>query len=263
MRRLPNCFFSSLCWWISYLLSAAIWSLFDSYFPLLLSGFNHWFACFSVSSCCPPFCPSIHLFILDPARRGAALHNPPLPANREWLQWRARQRISSDTFKNHLPSKPPMPAGVRKWAAWGRSRRTPPTGMHFVALRGFSQELGWLFSPPSASAQRGFRCSQHRCVRMWTDRQSWTILIHPPGTPPPPAFFSSFLWGIWSCVFFPFSLNCLPQKLWVGSTWGPTALAVGPEYSLCFEGRVVDPDSSAFSFHEAGMKSHLLSQLCP
>lgn len=47
----------------------------------------------------------------------------------------------SDTFNNHLPSKPPMPAGVRKWAAWGRSRRTPPPGTHFVALRGFSQTL--------------------------------------------------------------------------------------------------------------------------
>lgn len=58
-------------------------NLIVAYFPLLLFGFNHRVACFSVSSCCPPFCPSTHLFILDPARRGAALHNPPPPAGQE------------------------------------------------------------------------------------------------------------------------------------------------------------------------------------
>lgn len=166
-------------------------NLIVAYFPLLLFGFNHRVACFSVSSCCPPFCPSTHLFILDPARRGAALHNPPPPCRpREngSSGGRDEEFHQSDTFKNHLPSKPPMP-GVRKWAAWGRPRRTPPPGTHFVALRGFSQELGRLFSPPSASAQRGFRCSQHRRVRMWTDqRESQTVLNHfdPPSWYPPP-----------------------------------------------------------------------------
>lgn len=154
----------------------------------------------------------------------------------------------------------------------GCSQRTPPPGTHFVALRGFSQELRRLFSPPSASAQRRFRCSQHRRVRMWTDqRESQTVLDHfdpPSWSPHPHPRHSSLLFCEASgAVFSSFCLNCLLQKLWMGSTWGPTALAVCLEYSLCFEGRVVDPDSSAsfffFFFHEAGMKSHLLSQLCP
>lgn len=186
MRRLPDCFLSSLCWCISYLLSVAIWLLLIflcCYSALIIGSPAFLFPTVVPLSVPPPICSS---WIQRGEERLSTIL-PCRPRENGSSGGRDEEFHQSDTFKNHLPSKPPTP-GVRKWAAWGRPRRTPPPGTHFVALRGFSQELGRLFSPPSASAQRGFRCSQHRRVRMWTDqRESQTVLNHfdPPSWYPP------------------------------------------------------------------------------
>lgn len=132
-RRLPDCFFMSLLMNFLYL-SASIWLMLlclCCYSPLILRLPAFLF---------PPFTSfylSIHPFILDPVRRGEALHILScLPTEDISSGGRDEDRVhQSNAFKNRLPSKRSYLQQIRRSRVETTTTNTT-NGTHLVALRG-------------------------------------------------------------------------------------------------------------------------------